>query len=247
VISNAAARAQAQKYFTRWPVRRWSLVAPVKTLSLGPSRQKVIFSAAYDVSDPQTNKHASGIAQETLVVASDASGAMKIVSQKERTSKGRQQPVGESDQKTAEVPGFEAAKAEYQASSHDETARMRYVTRLADLRDQVMRIYSETGDKAAAYDQTAPIDRELRKHPMPQSVDSRKLKQLLIGQWDSPRHTYVFRADNTYGVSDEQRDKWRIEGNEFIDDLSRGPIILLDRNHFIYDFGQGVMVYTVQR
>ena len=78
---------------------------------------------------------------------------------------------------------------------------------------------------------------------MPRNVDSRKLTQLLIGEWDSPRHTYVFRADGTYGVSDEQRDKWRIDGNEYIDDVSRGPIILLDRNYFIYALGQGAVVY----
>jgi hypothetical protein len=66
---------------------------------------------------------------------------------------------------------------------------------------------------------------------------------LVIGNWDSPRHTYVFRADGTYGVSDEQRDKWRIDGNEYIDDVSRGPIILLDRNYFIYACGQGVTTY----
>ena len=41
----------------------------------------------------------------------------------------------------------------------------------------------------------------------------------------------------------EQRDKWRIDGNEYIDDVSRGPIILLDRNYFIYACGQGVTTY----
>ena len=87
VTSNAAVLAQAKEYFTRWPVRHWSLVGQVKTTSMGPYRQKVIFSASYDASNPQTNKHASGIAQETLIVARDKSGTIKIVSQKEQTSK----------------------------------------------------------------------------------------------------------------------------------------------------------------
>ena len=243
VISNAAVRAQAEKYFTRWPVRQWSLVGTANTVSLGTSKKKVIFSATYDASDPQTNKRASGTATETLIVATDPSGAMKIVSQKEQTSKNSSGQSGESGKKTSQDANFEAAKAEYEGSSHDETARVRYVTKLADMHDQVMRIYSETGDKPAASDQAAPIDEELRKHPMPRSVDSRKLKQLLIGEWDSPRHTYVFRADGTYGVADEQRDKWRIDRNEYIDDVSRGPIILLDRNYFIYAEGQGVAFY----
>jgi hypothetical protein len=87
VISNAAIMKQAKEYFARWPVRQWSLVGPVKAASLGPSRQKITFSASYDASDPQTNKHASGIAKETLILAPDSSGAMKIVSQKEQLTK----------------------------------------------------------------------------------------------------------------------------------------------------------------
>jgi len=97
VVSNAAIRKQAQEYFARWPVRQWSLAGPVKTTSMGPFRQKVIFSASYDVSDPQRNKHTSGIAKETLIVVSDASAAMKIVSQKEQISKkGSSQPSEET-------------------------------------------------------------------------------------------------------------------------------------------------------
>ena len=86
VISNAAVRAQAKDYFARWPMRQWNLVGPVKTIPLG-TKKKMIFSASYDVSNPQSNKHASGIAKETLIVAADASGAFKIVSQKEQLSK----------------------------------------------------------------------------------------------------------------------------------------------------------------
>jgi uncharacterized repeat protein (TIGR03803 family) len=97
VISNAAVRAQAEEYFARWPVRHWSLAGSVNTVSLGSSKQKIIFSASYDVSDPQRNKHTSGIAKETLIVVSDASGAMKIVSQKEQISKkGSSQPSEET-------------------------------------------------------------------------------------------------------------------------------------------------------
>jgi tetratricopeptide (TPR) repeat protein len=89
VISNAAVRAEAEKYFTRWPVRQWRLAGQVNTIPLGTSKKKVIFSATYDASDPQTKRHVSGIAQETLILAADPSGALNIVSQKEQTSKRR--------------------------------------------------------------------------------------------------------------------------------------------------------------
>jgi len=80
----------------------------VQTTSMGPSRQKIIFSASYDASDRQTNKHTSGIAQEILILAHDKTGAMKIVSQKEQTSK----QSGRSDEQTSDDRGFKAAKAE---------------------------------------------------------------------------------------------------------------------------------------
>jgi tetratricopeptide (TPR) repeat protein len=234
VITDAAIKKQAQEYFTRWPTRQWTLTGPVTTTSIGGPRRKIVFSASYDASDPQTNKHASGLAIETLIVASDASGAMKIVSQKEQTSKrGSGQPGGE----TSADLGLNAAKAEYEHSSHDEAARVRYVTKLADMRAPLGPKIKYTHDldaRGAYIDQADAIDQELRRHPMPRNVDPRKLRQLLIGEWNSPRHTYVFRADGTNGISDEQRDKWRIEGNQLIEDGAGGTIILLSSDYFIY-------------
>ena len=245
VISNAAVRAQAKEYFARWPVRQWSLVGTVNTVSLGTSKKKVVFSATYDASDPQTNKHASGIAKETLILAPDPSGAMKIISQREQLSN---QNSSRSDEKTSDDPGLKTAKAEYEASSLDETARVRYVTKLADMSAQLTPkiLHNPDLDTKVAYaNQAGAIGQELRKHPMPRNVDSGKLSQLLLGKWESPRHVYIFRADGTYGMVDtEESDKWRIDGNEYIDAFSRGPIILLDRNYFIYACGQGVIIYT---
>jgi len=107
VISKAAVRAEAEKYFARWPARRWSLVGPVTTVSLGT--KKMIFSASYDVSNPQTSNQTSGIAQETLILATDASGVMKIVSQKEQTSK---KSSSQSDEERSDDLDLKAVKAE---------------------------------------------------------------------------------------------------------------------------------------
>src|SRR4029077_12199060 len=224
VISNAAVRAQAKDYFARWPMRQWNLAGPVKTTSMGPSRDRVIFSATYDASNPKANIHASGVAQETLILATDRTGGIKIVSQKERTSK---RDSSQPDEKTSGDFGLKAAKTEYDTSSHDEAARVRYVTKLAGMLGKGMQYWWRTHDKMGGPNLDG-VEEELIKHPMPRNVDSRKLTQLLIGKWASPRHVYVFRADGTYGVADEQRDKWRIDRNEYIDDVSRGPIILLD-------------------
>jgi tetratricopeptide (TPR) repeat protein len=242
VISNAAVRAQAKEYFARWPVRQWNLVGPVKTTSMGPSRQKVIFSASYDASNPQTNKHASGIAQETVILASDKSGAMKIVSQKEQTSKRSNGQSGESSKQTSEDANFEAAKAEYDTSSHDEAARLRYVTKLADIYYQFLQNEWANGPKRELEGGDLVFE-ELTKHPAPANSDSKKLSQLLIGEWASERHgnPYVFGADGKWGRSGgPMDDSWRIKGNQFfardatgkIDDS--GTIILLNNDFFIY-------------
>jgi len=243
VISNSALRKQAQEYFERWPVRVWSLVKPVNATTTGPSRQKIVFSASYDTCNPQTHKHASGIAQETLILTTYENGATEIISQKEQLSK---RSISRSDKDRSDYRCLEAAKAEYEASSRDEAARLRYVTKLAEMDAQMTPHIMHNPDldaKEAYANQAATIGEELARHPMPRNVDSRKLSQLLVGEWSSPRHVYSFRADGTYGVGDDQRDKWRIEGNEYIDDVSRGPIVLLDRNYFIYACGQGVITY----
>ena len=106
VISNAAIKKQAQQYFARWPERQWSLVGSVSYIPIGSSREKIVFSANYDASDPQTKKHASGAAKETLIVAADRNGDLKIVSQKEQISKRSSGQVGDG---TSQEPGFNVA------------------------------------------------------------------------------------------------------------------------------------------
>ena len=84
-ISNAAVRNQLRQFFERWPVRQWTITAPVKVESQDPLVQEVTFSVRYDLKNPQTGKHTSGIAEERLTVSADSSGAMKIISQHEQT------------------------------------------------------------------------------------------------------------------------------------------------------------------
>jgi len=85
-ISSDEVRSQIQEYFARWPVRQWTVTTPVKVESLGASVQKVTFSATYEVSNPQTGRHLSGTAKETMMVAADFTGATKIISHREKTS-----------------------------------------------------------------------------------------------------------------------------------------------------------------
>lgn len=134
---------------------------------------------------------------------------------------------------TAETPEFEAAKQEYEQSPPDESARSAYVTKLAKIRERQIQNYWKTGDKN--FDSATEINEELRKHPAPANSDSKKLSQLLVGKWQSPRRVYIFRANGKWGSEDGPvNSNWRINGNQLIKDGSRGGIILLSSDYFIY-------------
>lgn len=128
---------------------------------------------------------------------------------------------------------FEAAKQEYEQSSHDEAARATYVTKLAKIRDRQIQNYWKTGEKN--FESATAINEELRKHPVPANSDSRKLSQFLIGKWQSPRRVYIFRENGKWGDEDGAVDgNWRIKSNQLIQDGSHGTIILLNSDYFIY-------------
>jgi len=84
--SNADVQRQLSQYFDKWPVRQWQLVGTVSVRPVGPSAQRVVFSAQYDLSNPNTNRYAAGIANETLIVKNDGTGAMKITSHQEKVN-----------------------------------------------------------------------------------------------------------------------------------------------------------------
>lgn len=139
---------------------------------------------------------------------------------------------------------FDIAKAQYEASAHDEAARLRYVTKLAAIRERQVDKYLRSGERDD--DSATAINEELRKHPAPSIAASRQLSQLLVGKWQSPRRVYVFRADGKCGTEDEERltGHWRIKGNQLIQDGLTGTIILLDQNYLIYAEGQNVFFHS---
>jgi hypothetical protein len=142
--------------------------------------------------------------------------------------------VGGVSTEAAEKQDFEAATQEYEQSSHGEAARVTYVTKLAQIADRLVSDYRQSGQR---HDELmTAINSELQKHPAPKDIDSKKLRQLLVGRWESPRHTYVFRADGRTGVEDGPMDsRWRIRDNRIIyDGSSANTIILLNSNYLIF-------------
>lgn len=133
----------------------------------------------------------------------------------------------------AEKEDLEAARKEYQASAHDESARVRYVTKLAQIRERQLHQYWEDGNRSPEDEKTVrEVNSELQKHPAPPNSDSKKLSKLLVGSWRSPRRVYIFRADGKWGSEGGPLSgSWRISGNKLI---GCGTIILIDQDYLIY-------------
>jgi hypothetical protein len=131
---------------------------------------------------------------------------------------------------TSPQKDFEAAKQKYEQSSHDETARVAYVTKLAQLKVELLKVPNEQDDLKGA------INSECQKLPYPKDVDSKKLKRLIVGTWASPRRHYVYLANGKWGQEGGAiTGNWRIQGNQLIGgDVMNELIILLNQDYFVY-------------
>jgi hypothetical protein len=127
-----------------------------------------------------------------------------------------------------------------------ETARAAYVMRLIRLREQAAR------DKTNAWQ---AIDAEIRQHPAPVDADSAALSSLRVGEWESPRHEYLYRADGTWTMTPVEPDAthgtWHIEGNRSFETAATDPprsieytIILLTKRDFVFTDGEIVFYET---
>jgi hypothetical protein len=143
----------------------------------------------------------------------------------------------------ADKQDLEAAQQQFVQSSQDEAARAHYVVKLAEIADRLVREYRRSGQRND--DLMGAINSELQKHPAPKDIDSKKLRQLLVGKWESPRHVYVYRANGKRGTEDGPiSDNWRIQGNQLIQGDLSGPIILLNQDYFIYSSRGSVFFHS---
>jgi len=142
----------------------------------------------------------------------------------------------------AQQPGRNAAaldkaKRDYEKISHpSEADRSSYITRLVRLREKAI--------DGKTYDWQA-INDEIKQHPAPNDSDSKTLSGLLAGQWESPRHDYLYRADGTWTMLPIETDiihgDWRIEGNQYFSTAATEPplktqytVILISIKDFVF-------------
>src|SRR4051794_10522320 len=79
---------------------------------------------------------------------------------------------------------LQAAKHDFENSTRDETARAKYVTRLATLLDKIIEDHLVTGRRDHDNEAEA-IEPELAHHPAPKPLDPAAFQRLRIGKWHS--------------------------------------------------------------
>jgi hypothetical protein len=138
-------------------------------------------------------------------------------------------------------------KRNYDKIAHpSETARAAYIMRLIRLRDEAVRLKTDAWQA---------IDAEIRQHPAPIVSNSEALSNLRVGQWESPRHDYMFRADGTWTMlpvePDATNGTWRIEGNRYFETVATDPplmtqytSILLTKGDFVFTDGDIIFYET---
>jgi hypothetical protein len=135
------------------------------------------------------------------------------------------------------VAAFDKMKRDYQKIVHpSEQQRADYISRLVRLRETAIRTMSYTW---------AAIDTEIAQHPTPADADGKALSAVFVGQWSSPRHDYLYRADGTWVMlpadPDSTHGTWRIAGNQYFSTIATEPpvtlqytIILISKRDFVF-------------
>jgi hypothetical protein len=127
-----------------------------------------------------------------------------------------------------------------------EAARAAYIIRLIRLREKAARVKSDAWQA---------IDAEIKRHPAPTDSDSVALSSLRVGEWESPRHEYLYRADGSWTMTPVEpaatRGTWRIEGNRYFETVATEPprgfqytIVLMTKRDFVFTDGEIVFYET---
>jgi hypothetical protein len=142
----------------------------------------------------------------------------------------------------AQKPGryaalLDKAKRDYGKISHpSEAERSEYIMGLVRLRKKAA---------AAKTDEWQAIDAEIKQHPAPNDPGSKTFFNLRVGEWESPRHDYLYRADGTWTMLPAEEGTtngtWRIEGNQAFETTATDPplalqytIILITKNDSVF-------------
>lgn len=111
----------------------------------------------------------------------------------------------------------------------------------AEVLVKYFKIFAEKGVKTDAPEFTQSLN-ALKKITLPADVDSEALTQLMIGHWQSTRHTYIYEKGGRWKVNPAvgtTEGSWRIKGNQLIKTYEKPTVtkkytlVLLDPDFYI--------------
>jgi hypothetical protein len=83
-VSSDVVRKELREYFDRGPIVKWNVTGLIQSPLEAGSNYKITFPITFEVNNPATKKRVAGTAIETEMLAPDASGNKKIISQHEK-------------------------------------------------------------------------------------------------------------------------------------------------------------------
>ena len=133
---------------------------------------------------------------------------------------------------------------------HTKISRETYMDQLVKLRYEYVWNGGHKGNSTID-EKISAINNEVKKHPLPPNSDGKSLSRLRVGEWESPRHDYLYRSNHTWTMlpieNDVTHGLWKIDGNKYYDWVPvYSPlrpvytIILLDANYFVFTDGEHV-------
>jgi hypothetical protein len=141
------------------------------------------------------------------------------------------------------------AKQKYDSlnGSGGEPARLAYVSKLAKIYADSMAEYHATGQRKDD-ESVALINIEWNSNPISYYASAAELTRLIVGDWDSPRRTYRFKADGSYGtieadVREIMNGSWDVRANQIYLGNEAHTLILVTDEYLIFSPSQGMSLF----
>jgi hypothetical protein len=130
--------------------------------------------------------------------------------------------------------------------SGGEPARLAYVSKLAQIYADSMAEYHATGQRKDD-ESVALINIEWKSNPISYYASAAGLTRQIVGDWDSPRRTYRFKADGSYGTIEADLEimngSWDVRANQIYLGNEAHTLILVTDEYLIFSPSQGMSLF----
>jgi hypothetical protein len=140
------------------------------------------------------------------------------------------------------------AKQKYDSlsGSGGEPARLAYVSKLAKIYADSLAEYHATGQRKDD-ESVALINIEWKSNPISYYASAAELSRKIVGDWDSPRRTYRFKADGSYGTIEADVEimngSWDVRANQIYLGNEAHTLILVTDEYLIFSPSQGMSLF----